>query len=306
MHVRMAIEPANDDRQQFFRQKVVQAGAEVVPLQSANSLLWLTPEVASLRDILADHPAIEWVQFPWAGVEDVVAQGLLRPSVTFTCAKGLYAGQVAEHALFLALAGLRNAVEQARLLEWSEREPESLAGKRVTVLGGGGIAERLTQLLQPFGCPVTVLRRSSGAVDHAARTLTIDHLHAVLPDTDLLILALALTPATTGIIGAKELALLPPAAGLVNVARGKHVDTDALVAALSSGSLRWAGLDVTEPEPLPSHHPLWSMSNVMITSHSADSRSYCTEQLARRVVENIGRLHHGEPLVGQVDAAVGY
>src|SRR5262249_27469191 len=129
---------------------------------------------------------------------------------------------------------------------------------------------------------------------------------AVLPETEILVLALALTASTQRIMGRRELGLLPPGAVLINVARGRHVDTASLVDALSGGHLRAAGLDVTDPEPLPSDHPLWKMNNVLITSHSADSSGYVTGRIAERVRQNVARFRTGRPLVGVVDPSLGY
>lgn len=286
---------------------VESAGGQVVPVEEANGLIWLAIDNGSQLAALLDvNPSIEWVQLPWAGVETFAASGIFSRPVKFTCAKAAYAGKVGEHALTLVLATLRNLVEQARTPEWHETEPESLEGKRVTILGAGGTARSLIRYLRAGNCDITVLRRGNDAVPGATRTLSISALHSVLPDTDILVLALALTPETQGIIGARELSLLPPSAVLVNVARGGHVDTTALVDALKNGRLRAAGLDVTDPEPLPIGHPLWSLDNVLITSHCADGIAYRTEKLSERVRDNVSRFQRDEELIGIVDPSSGY
>jgi phosphoglycerate dehydrogenase-like enzyme len=226
--------------------------------------------------------------------------------VCFTCAKASYGELVGEHALVLTLACLRNLTEQARQRTWHPLEPNSLFRKRVTVVGAGGIATTLIGLLRPFDACVTVVRRSGEPVNGAHRTVTTSALPDVLGETDVLVLALALTPQTRRLIGERELALLPPGAIVVNVARGEHIDTDALVSALHSGHLSAAGLDVTDPEPLPEGHPLWDMDNVTITSHRADSLDFTTDKLAERVGENVRCLVSGAPLVGEVDWVAGY
>ena len=301
------------DRETFERRRaqlvevVTSSGGNVVPADKANALMWLSVDNPSpVVTLLNENPGITWVQLPWAGVENFAAAGLFSRPITFTCAKGAYGGQVGEHALMLIMTSLRHVTEQARTLEWHRTEPELLEGKRVTVLGAGGITTSLVRFLRAADCDITVLRRSAADFPGATRTLPISELHAVLPDTEILVLALALTPETTQIIGAKELALLPPNAVLVNVARGSHVDTGPLVDALKNGQLAAAGLDVTDPEPLPKDHPLWSFDNVLITSHCADSQAYVTEKLAERLQENVIRFQDGEPLVGQVDLSAGY
>ncbi|WP_460301793.1 D-isomer specific 2-hydroxyacid dehydrogenase family protein [Actinocorallia aurea] len=286
-------------------QAVTRGGGTVVPVQEAEGLVWLLPGGPEpLLEVLDDHPSIRWVQLPWAGVEHFKA-AFKRPQ-TFTCAKGSFAKQVSEHALLLALACLRDLVRHARTPSWRPIDPRSLGGLSVTILGGGGIATELVRLLQPFGCRIRVLRRSPEPLPGADETLPISELHAVLPTTDVLVVALALTPETRHIVGAPELALLPPGAVLVNVARGPHVDTDALMAALDSGALAAAGLDVTDPEPLPADHPLWGYDQVLITSHCADSSDYVALKLCERVTENVRRFGEGTELEGLVDAEAGY
>lgn len=119
-------------------------------------------------------------------------------------------------------------------------------------------------------------------------------------------LALALTPKTTGLIGADELALMEPHAWLVNVARGKHIVTDDLVHALRHGVIGGAGLEVTDPEPLPDGHPLWSCSNCIITPHTGTTREMARPLLAARIRENVLRFAAGLDLIGLVDVKAGY
>ncbi len=119
-------------------------------------------------------------------------------------------------------------------------------------------------------------------------------------------LALSLTPETRGIIGAEQLDLMGEAAWLVNVARGGHVDTDALVDALREGAIAGAALDVTDPEPLPDGHTLWELSNCIITPHTADTIEMVLPLLAERIRTNVAHYAASEPLVGVVDPAAGY
>jgi phosphoglycerate dehydrogenase-like enzyme len=246
------------------------------------------------------------VQFPGAGVEKFATSDLFHRPVVVTCAKGSFAGQVSEHALMLMLASLRSVVRQARTPHWSAVDPRSLHGQRVTILGGGGIASELICLLRPFDCRIRVIRRRPEKVEGAEETLPPTALHAVLPETDILVLALALTPETRHIIGATELALLPAQAIVVNVARGAHIQTDALVEALRAGRISAAGLDVTDPEPLPEGHPLWTDPRVLITSHCADSAEYVLRMLCERVERNVRHLRAGRPLEGVIDPTTGY
>jgi phosphoglycerate dehydrogenase-like enzyme len=247
---------------------------------------------------------VRWVQLPFAGVERFV--DVMDPSLTWACAKGVYADPVAEHALALALAGLRSLPQRARARSWGEQAATTLYDAPVVVLGAGGITLSLIELLRPFRCPVTVVRRSPDPVPGAARTVALDELDAVLPDAQVVVLALALTAATTHVIGAAQLAVMSPSAWLVNVARGRHVDTDALVEALRAGELGGAALDVTDPEPLPDGHPLWDLPTCLITPHTANPWQTSQPLLAERLADNVRRFAAGEPLVGLVDLEAGY
>lgn len=300
---RVAVQP--EGTRSWLEDAVRAGGGEVVPPADAEALVWAaTSDAAALRAVLDEHRHLAWVQLPWAGIEPFVEA--LDHDRTWTCGKGVYAEPVAEHALGLALALLRHLHTYARATTWRRGMGRNLLGARVTVLGGGGITRSLLRLLAPFGASTTVLRRTPEPLDGADRVLADDQLHAVLPETDVLFLALALTPATEGIIGAPELDLLPDHAVVVNVARGAHVDTDALVAALEAGTLGGAGLDVTEPEPLPDDHPLWHVDRALVTPHTANTPEMAVPLLSARVRENVRRRGAGEELLGLVDVDAGY
>jgi phosphoglycerate dehydrogenase-like enzyme len=282
------------------------AGAQVVGLgDEPEALVWMAPnDPPGLADALDGASTVRWVQLPFAGVERYV--DVLDGSRTWTCAKGVYAEPVAEHALALALAGLRSLPERARASSWGEQGAATLYDAPVVVLGGGGITRSLLELLAPFRCAATVVRSSPEPVPGAARTVPPDGLDEVLPHALVVFLALALTPQTRHVIGAAQLAAMSPSAWLVNVARGGHVDHDALVAALRDGAIAGAALDVTDPEPLPDGSPLWSMPNVLITPHTANPWQTAQPLLARRITENLRRYAAGEPLLGLVDPDAGY
>ena len=176
----------------------------------------------------------------------------------------------------------------------------------MTILGGGGIAQELLRLLAPFGTTATVVRRGPKPLAGAARVLTTAELPAALPEALVVFVALALVPETVHVIGEKELSLMGRHAWLVNVARGRHVDTLALVEALGAGRIGGAALDVTDPEPLPDGHPLWSLPNCLITPHTADTEEMIRPLLAERIKQNVERFAAGLPLLGAVDPAAGY
>ena len=285
---------------------VQQGGGQVVALSDGpEALVWMAPDDPDgLREALAAAPSLRWVQLPFAGVEKFT--DVLDPSLTWTCAKGVYADPVAEHALGLALAGLRSLPERARARSWGEQSAQTLYDAPVVVLGAGGITTSLLALLAPFRCEVTVVRRSGDPVAGAARTVGTDRLDEVLGEALVVVLALALTPQTRHVIGAPQLAAMREDAWLVNVARGAHVDIDALVTALREGQVGGAALDVTDPEPLPDGHPLWDLPNCLITPHTANPWQTAQPLLARRIADNVRRDVVGEPLRGLVDLSAGY
>lgn len=292
----------------FLREAVEAGGGRVVDPEQAEVLLWNdASDAAGLKRLLGGPTrAVRWVQLPWAGVEAFHAEDMFTDGRLWTAGKGVYAEPVAEHALALGLAGLRRLPERVQARSWGSQAGTSLYDGRVLVLGGGGITEALLPLLAPFRAQVTVLRRSGAPMAGAARTVGPERLHDELPGADLVVLALALTPETTGVIGAAELDAMDEHAWLVNVGRGRHVVTDDLVEALQTGSIGGAALDVTDPEPLPEGHPLWGLPNCIITPHTANTLAMAKPLLARRVTENVRRYVAGEPLIGVVDPELGY
>lgn len=294
----------------WLGEAVAAGGGEVVPLADADALLWAAPDDPDgLRQVLdAAGDRLAWVQLPWAGIEPYV--GALDHDRLWTCGKGVYAEPVAELALTLGLACMRGVDRYARSHRWLEHGHlgVNLRGARVCVLGGGGITEVLLRLLGPFGCDTTVVRRHPGDMAGATRVAgsATDDVDAAVDGADLLVVALALTPETTGIVDAGRLALLHERSVVVNVARGPHIVTDHLVDALANMRIMAAGLDVTDPEPLPDGHPLWSMANCIITPHVGNTPEMAKPLLAGRITTNVTRWIAGEPLLGIVDVDLGY
>jgi phosphoglycerate dehydrogenase-like enzyme len=260
---------------------VVAAGGEPSDPVSAAALVWAHPDdPAGLSAVLTEHPALQWVQLPWAGIEPYVDVVRTHADRTWTCGKGVYAEPVAEHALALALAGMRRLHQYARSTSWTSGEGENLLGARVVILGGGGITASLVRLLGPFGCDTTVVRRSASPMDGVDRVVGPDRID--------------------------DVELLAPNGWVVNVARGAHVVTEDLVEVLAAGRIGGAALDVTDPEPLPDDHPLWREPRCIVTPHTANTPEMAVPLLSARVTENTQRWIAGEELVGSVDAAAGY
>jgi phosphoglycerate dehydrogenase-like enzyme len=268
-------------------------GGEVAELEDAAGLLWDAGMPEDLERVLARAPQVRWLQLSWTGVERYLP--LMRDGRSWTCARDVFGPGVAEHALALTLAAFRDLPRLARERSWTPSEPRSLFGAQVVIVGDGSIGRSIASLLAPFHCRVEVVGR-----DRSGR------LAAAVAGADVVYLAVPLTPETDGLVGAAELRAMGPDAWLVNVARGRLVRTDDLVQALREGWIAGAGLDVTEPEPLPEGHPLWSLPNCIITPHSASVDSIAREPFAKLVSENVRRFGAGEKLLGLVDPGRGY
>ena len=300
---KIALEPA---RVREFEAAILSAGAELSALApDVTGMVWTDywqPEL--LAKTLDDNPQLQWVQLPFAGV-DAFAQLIKRP-IRFTSAKGAYREPVAEHALALCLAMGRMIPERSKANTWGEKFAVSLYDSHLLVVGGGGITEELLKLLSPFGCEVTVINRTGAPVEGATRTLELSHLDTWLPKADFVVVAAALTEETMGLFNAQRLGSMKSTAYLINIARGGHIVTEDLIVALNQSVIAGAALDVTDPEPLPDGHALWTAKNCLITPHSADTPAQVTRLLASRIHENSKIFLNGGEWVGLVDPVAGY
>lgn len=274
---------------------------------AASAIVWLSKDVDDLHTLL--HDRIRWVQLPDAGVEKWVDAGLITGSRAFTSAQGCYGDQVAEHALALLLACLRDLPAYARATRWDRPVRAGgamIAGSNVLVVGAGDIGTRLTELLDALGADVTAITRTGREVRHARTSLPAESLYDALPDADLVVLCAPSTPATRAMIGRRELAAMRRTAFLVNVARGELVDTEALTEAIRAGTIAGAALDVADPEPLPDWSPLWRLPGVLITPHVANPAGLKEAALRQRIQENTERFVAGQELLGLVRPDRGY
>jgi len=250
----------------------------------------------------AEMPKLQVAQTLTAGYEEFLP--LVPPGVTLCNAAGLHDTSTAELAIALALASgrhlddfARNQIAGAWRFEWGR----ALADQRVLIIGYGHIGQAIERRLDGFEV-ASVTRVARHARTGPPEVRPIDELHRLLPQADVTFLIAPHTPQTEGMIGAAELALLPDGALLVNVARGRLVDTDALVAELETGRIR-AALDVTDPEPLPPDHPLWRQPGALISPHVGGASSAFFPRADRLIAAQLNRFMAGQPLENIVKPA---
>ena len=304
---RVAIEPVSEPGLQAA---VTGAGGALAEPTDADGIVWVNPrDPQGLGELLRTSPA-RWVQLPFAGIESFVAAGVIDPARTWTCAKGVYGPACAEHALALMLAAARRIHHHARERRWEEPglgSPERrLAGTTAVVIGTGGIGRALVPMVEPLGVRVVGVNRSGAPLPGAEATVPVSDLVDVVREADHLVVAAALTPETRHLVDAEVFSAMKGDAWLVNVARGGLVETSALVDALSAGAIGGAALDVTDPEPLPPDHPLWSFDNVIVTPHVANTWDMALPDLRALVARNVQKFARGEELEGLVDPELGY
>ncbi len=262
------------------------------------------PHLRGVRLVLSMIAGVEWLP------------ALVGPEVTISNAHGAHNVPTAEWVLTAILAVLKQFpfyLEVQHAQQWKRRfeasahyaaitgdtRPvyppvmlEELTGKSVLLVGYGAIGKEIERMLTPFRVDLVRVARSARL---EPKVHTVSELDNLLPNAEIVILILPITPQTHGLFGKRQLRLMRQGALLVNAARGPIVDTDGLVAALQDGRLR-AALDVTDPEPLPPGHPLWSCPNLLLTPHIAAASPQCTPNAVRVVAEELRRYLRGEPL----------
>ncbi|MDF9716751.1 MULTISPECIES: 2-hydroxyacid dehydrogenase [unclassified Nocardioides] len=244
--------------------------------------------------IVTRMPALRVVQAPSAGVDHLL--GVVPEGVALCRAAGVHDPGTAELAVALLLAAQRDLPRwfaQQQRGEWSQaNDGPSVADRRVLIVGYGSIGEAIHRRLEGFECEVVPVATKARTGPHGP-VHGVDELPTLLPTADVVIVVTPLTDATRGLVDADFLAALPDGALLVNVGRGKVVDTEALLAELSTGRLR-AALDVVDPEPLPADHPLWSAPGTIITPHVAGGTTAMRPRLFAIIAENLRRHVAGE------------
>lgn len=264
-----------------------------------------------LDDLPERAPRVKWIQATSAGIGERVADwgyAERMPDTVFTTASGVHAIPLAEFCLLGMLAFTRRlflTIDQQERREWTRFAGSDLGGRTVVIFGHGSIGEEVGRLARALGMVVIGVKRTIGGCDpadaHADELVPTDALHRVLPRAAFLVIAAPHTPETDGAIGEAELAALPSGAVVINVGRGSLVDEEALISALEAGRLGGAALDVFATEPLPPDSPLWSLSNVLVSPHSAATSDRENARIVDLFCENLRRYLAGEPLLNVLD-----
>jgi phosphoglycerate dehydrogenase-like enzyme len=255
------------------------------------------------NELIGAMPKLRFIQSVSAGTDQFDKPALAAAGIRLASAQGANERAVAEHAMALILALTRQihrARDNQQAKHWrpmigdrAARESE-LGGKTMVIVGLGRIGLRLATLAAAFGLRVIGVRRSPERQPGIEAIVRPDQLHEVMGQADIVALTCPLTPETEGLIGAAALAAMKPTALLINVARGKVVDEQALIAALSEGRIAGAGLDCVVEEPLPAASQLWAMPQVVITPHSAGETQSYEANVVDLLLDNLGRLGRGE------------
>ena len=263
-------------------------------------------------DQIARATRLRWLQTGGAGVEGLIPH-VQSERLTLTNARGVGAAPITEHMfgmLLMVTRRLAQAWDRQKTGQWNGEglgdRVGLLSGKTLGVLGVGAIGGHSAQVGKAFGMRVVGLRRGGGAHPAVERMYTPEERAAFLAECDVVMNTLPLTPATRGFLGRAEFDALAPGAVLINTGRGGTVDTDALLDALNSGRLGAALLDVTDPEPLPPGHPLWTTENVYLTPHYSGSRPDYDARADAIFLDNLRRYLAGEALANVVDKREGY
>lgn len=303
------------------------AATEVVIVTSADELPTYLPDAEIVcsyfmpPDWRTLAPNLRWLQFPGAGVDSLAKTGLLDAgsNVIVTTAAGIHAEIISEYVFGSMLMFNWNWPQMVRLQDehiwaksasWYHLGGRELAGQTLGIIGLGHIGRRIAQLGFAFGMRVLGVRRSSSPSEEqeqdVEQSFLPEQLHEMIPQCDYIVISVPLTRATEKLIGEAELGLMRKNTYLVNIARGRVVDEQALIRALREGWIAGAGLDVTEEEPLASDSPLYSMPNVILTPHISGNSVHYDTRLAALFADNLKRYRTGQQLQNRYEPSRGY
>ena len=265
-------------------------------------------------------PRLHWLQYPGAGIDALRPTGLLDPKsgLIITTATGIHSTTISEYVFgsmlmfnwnWPQMVRLQDGHVWARSASWYNLGGRELTNQTLGIVGLGSIGRRIAQLGRAFGMHVIAIRRSSSEGEKdpdVDQVFPANQLHELLALSDYVVISVPLTPQTEKLIGEAELRAMRPGAYLVNIARGRVIDEQALIRALREGWIAGAGLDVAQEEPLPPESPLYSMPNVILTPHISGASVHYDERLAALFAENLRRYRAGQPLKNRYDPSRGY
>ena len=262
------------------------------------------------EDVMPVAPALRWVHQPHAGVEGFMYPAFKDSEVMLTNCRGLYGTQIAEHAFALLLSITRQIPTQLDFMKtkhWERVPCIELAGMTMGILGLGGIGKAIAVRARAFEFNVIAAdAEPMDKPDTVSELYGLDRLMDFLAKSNILMVCCPSTPETHKLLSHAQFDQMLDPSYVVNVSRGKVIDETALLAALQSGKLAGAGLDVTYTEPCPPDNPLWEQQNVILTSHSAGSSQHIRRRAMQLFIDNLHRYVAGEPLVNVVDKEKGY
>ena len=311
----------NDKYEQQLNAAAAKAGYEIEYFPSSAAAVGHVDDCEILyghcsQKVICSAKSLKWYCCCWAGVDRFCDESLYQnPDCVLTNSSGAYGTTISEHLIMVCLMLLRRQMEYTEIIRdggWETLSGgiHSLHGARITVLGTGDIGTEFARRAQAFH-PAAIhgVRRTVRESDPAFTDIhAIAELDALLPETDLLVMALPSTAETAGVLSRERLALLPKGAYVVNVGRGTAVDQDALIDALNDGHLAGASLDVVVPEPLPADHPLRSAKNLLLTPHVAGNMTlgYTCGKSVQMFCDDLDNYVSGRPLAHLVDRKKGY
>jgi D-2-hydroxyacid dehydrogenase (NADP+) len=272
--------------------------------------------------ILKDHELeqarkLRWVHTSAVAVETLCLPELFGRGIAVSNTRGVQAVPIAEHVMAVTLALSKQipfVIENQQQARWAQNEfvgarlPWLLKGRTLGLIGVGTIGSEIAKRAEAFGMRVIALRRrpAYGTIGHVERVYGKDELDHFLGQCHVLVICAPLTPETHSMMGETQFAQLPKGAVVINVGRAKIIDTDALIAALQSGHLAGASLDVFPQEPLPPEHPLWTTPNVILTPHTSGFRQGHWDEVVDLFGDNLDRFLRNEPLKFRVEPELGY
>jgi phosphoglycerate dehydrogenase-like enzyme len=273
-------------------------------LRDAEILLVWVGATGPLPDAWPHTRSLRWLHTASLGVDGVLFDDVVASDVVVTNTRGVFEAPIAEYVIGLLLIWTKDFVRTLafqRRGEWHYRGTELLARRRVTIIGAGGIAVALAERLRALGVRVDVVGRSTRSDPVLGQVTALGEADEVLAAAEFVVLALPLTAETRDLIDERLLSRLSPGVRLVNVGRGAVVVEDALLAALRSGRVAGAALDVFQREPLPLGHPLWTTEGVIVSPHMSGDVTGWEDAVVRGFIDNLRRWRAGEPLVDVVD-----